>query len=67
MVLVMIASGGGTCNKGGLHDNNMMTLMTIHHTTISYRKEGRKRCFEEEVDDGCGRMTNSCGRIINRW
>ncbi len=43
MVLVMIARGGGTCNKGGLHDNNMTTSMTIHHITINYRKEGRKR------------------------
>ncbi len=43
MVLVMIARGGGTCVEGGLHDDNMSTAMTVHHTTIWYRKEGRKR------------------------
>ncbi len=43
MVLLMIARGVQGATKGGLHDNNMMTLMTVHHTTISHRKEWRKR------------------------
>ncbi len=56
----MIARGVQHATKGGLHDNDMTTSMTIHHTTISHSKEGKKRWLWEEVDDNCGRMTDSC-------
>jgi hypothetical protein len=30
------------------------------------RREGGRGSFEEEVDNSCGRMTNGCGRIMDK-